>query len=201
LVGLNTDENVPDGFRLENTLGRRWDVHTSSAFLRFNYDSGDGNSTNVAYVDTDGAWMAVSDRRLKQEIRPIDSVLARIDALEVVRYRLNHAAPGSERQLGLIAQNVAEQFPELASESEGSGYWGVNYAGFSVVALKAIQEQQVLLESLLARITGSEQHLERLEAENAKLRQLAERNDRLESRLAALEALLLKDHQVAEKSL
>jgi hypothetical protein len=165
LGGLNTDADIPDGIRLENTSGRRWDIHTSAQWLRFNYDSGDGNSSNVAYVNNvDGSWNQLSDDRLKEDVRPLASVLARISALEVVDYNFKHTESDSARYIGLIAQDVAEVFPELASESEDGGYLGVNYAGFSVVALKAIQEQQEIIKAQHDHIAELEARLATIEA-------------------------------------
>ena len=193
LGGLLTSEDVLDGIRLENTLNRSWDIHLSSAYLRFNYDPGDGNSTNVAYVNNvDGSWNQLSDRRLKNDIRPLGSVLEQVAAIEVVDYRFKHSAPDGARHIGLIAQNVAEYFPALASESDGNGYLAVNYAGFSVIALKAIQEQQAIIAGLHSKVSNLEIRADQVE-------QIASRNAELEARLTALEALLMNGHGLAEQ--
>ena len=185
LGGLSTSEFTLDGIRLENTASRRWDIHMSGAALRFNYDSGDGNSTNVALVDpTDGSWDQLSDRRLKNDIRPLGAVLEQIAALEVVDYRFNHSASDSARHIGLIAQNVAEYFPALTSESDGNGYLAVNYAGFSVIALKAIQEQQAIIDSQQRDIAGLHSEVSALETRADRVEQIASRNAELEARLA-----------------
>jgi hypothetical protein len=194
LGGLNTDADTPDGLRLENTLGRRWDIHSSNQWLRFNYDSGNGSSNNVAYVsNVDGSWNQLSDRRLKRDIRPIATVLNRVAALDVVDFRFNHDTSGESRQLGLIAQDVAEHFPELASREEEGGYLGVNYAGFSVVALKAIQEQQALIGAQHTRIDVLETEVSTLTSHADRIEALSERNAALEARLAVLETLLYED--------
>ena len=165
----------------------------SGAVLRFNYDSGDGNSTNVAYVDpNDGSWNQLSDRRLKNDIRPLGAVLEQIAALEVVDYRFNHSASDSARHIGLIAQNVAEHFPALASESDGNGYLAVNYAGFSVIALKAIQEQQAIIDSQRRDMDNQQQVTSpELEARLAEMRrQQDEELTTLRAELALLRELV-----------
>ncbi len=198
LSGLNTSMDNPDGIRLENTTGRRWDIHTSTSFLRFNFDSGDGVSNNVAWVnDANGSWNTPSDRRLKKEIRPLASVLERIAALEVVDYQFRRDASGDTRHLGLIAQNVAEHFPELTDEAENNGYLGVNYAGFSVIALKAIQEQQAIIEDQRDRLAVLQVEMATINTQTEQLQLLADRNAELEARLIALEALLLEDRSLA----
>jgi len=192
LGGLSTSVEVLDGIRLENTADRRWDIHMSGAALRFNYDSGDGNSTNVALVDpTDGSWNQLSDRRLKNDIRPLGAVLEQIAALEVVDYRFNHSASDSARHIGLIAQNVAEHFPALTSESDGNGYLAVNYAGFSVIALKAIQEQQAIIDSQQRDMDNQQRDIAGLEARLAEMsRQQDEELTTLRAELAVLRELV-----------
>ena len=188
LGGLSTSVDVLDGIRLENTANRRWDIHMSGAVLRFNYDSGDGNSTNVALVDpNDGSWNQLSDRRLKNDIRPLGTVLEKIAALEVVDYRFIHSASDGARRIGLIAQNVAEYFPALASESDGNGYLGVNYAGFSVIALKAIQEQQAIIDSQQRDMDSQQRDIAGLEARLAEMRR--QQNEELTTLRAELTVL------------
>ncbi len=152
----------------------------------------------VAYVRNDGTWIQLSDRRLKNDIQPIEAVLGRVAALEVVDYRLNHDAPDTKRQIGLIAQDVAEQFPQLASREGEDGYLGVNYAGFSVIALKAIQEQQAFIQAQDARIEELRTEVSALTTQASRIEALSERNVELEARLAALETLLIEDRSLAE---
>jgi hypothetical protein len=73
-----------------------------------------------------------------------------------------------------LAQDVQAIFPELVGENLSRNgekrYLALNYAGFGVLAVKAIQEQQVEIEtlkkendSLRARTESLEQRLLRLE--------------------------------------
>lgn len=66
--------------------------------------------------------------------------------------------------IGLLAQETATLFPELVSYSAADELYGINYAGFSIVALKAIQEQQTIIEDQNEKIDNLEARLERLEA-------------------------------------
>ncbi|MEO7984130.1 MAG: hypothetical protein ABI688_08615, partial [Bacteroidota bacterium] len=63
------------------------------------------------------------------------------------------------RSFGLIAQDAAQYFPEIVSETsdkEGKKLLGIAYGKTGVLALKAVQEQQQIIESL-------QQKIERLE--------------------------------------
>ena|GEM_PF-3306411 len=87
-----------------------------------------------------------SDRRLKMNILSLETdVLTKISKLNGVTYDWNdtykalqpgHAKDG--RQLGLIAQDVAEVFPELVIEND-NGYLGVSYAKLSAVLVEGIK--------------------------------------------------------------
>ena len=52
---------------------------------------------------------------------------------------------------GFIAQDVEQLFPDLVRDTD-SGYKGIVYDGFAVIAIKAIQEQQKIIEELKQRI-------------------------------------------------
>ena len=96
------------------------------------------NGTLKAYIqDTDGAYVSTSDRRLKQDIHPVDHVLHRMRQLQPSTYRFR-AADSNARSTGLIAQEVQPFFPDLVVEKDG--LLGVNYQGLGVMTIRAVQE-------------------------------------------------------------
>lgn len=62
-----------------------------------------------------------------------------------------------------MAQDVLPLFPELVMADDNEEYMGINYAGFGVVAIKAIQEQQVIIENQETEIRELKQRLDLLE--------------------------------------
>ena len=179
LGGLNTSADNPDGLRLEATNGRVWDIHLSSAFLRFNTNGIVGTSANVAYVDANGSWNTSSDRRLKENITRLSPVLKDVLRIEPVRYDFKNRDATDDGHIGFIAQDVHRMFPEMVTTGDDEDeYWGVNYAGFSVVAIQAIQEQQEIIEA-------QAEHIAALEAQQMKT----------EERLARLEAAILPESE------
>jgi hypothetical protein len=69
-----------------------------------------------------------------------------------------------KRSFGLVAQNVRQYFPEIVSVSGSEeGLLGIDYTKTGVLAIKAIQEQQQIIESQQAKIAELEKRLERLE--------------------------------------
>lgn len=66
---------------------------------------------------------------------------------------------------GFIAQEVESVFPELVfkgSDNPAQDFYTMDYAGFGVVAIKAIQEQQVQITSQRNQIARQQQELDGL---------------------------------------
>jgi hypothetical protein len=122
------------------------------------------NGTNLkAYVNVfNGNWTPMSDRRMKKDILPYPPVLDGVKRLNVCTYLFLDQSDATPRSLGLIAQEVREVFPELVSSTTGKNgeeMFGVAYAQTGVIALKAIQEQQALIEKLTRRVEELEKRL------------------------------------------
>jgi hypothetical protein len=105
---------------------------------------------------------SLSDQRLKENIRDSSDGLSVINGLRSVRYDWKEGY-GNDRkdQLGFIAQEVEAVFPEAVSEwqvnkEDETVYKTVGPSAFIPVLVKAIQEQQALIETLTQRITALE---------------------------------------------
>lgn len=111
--------------------------------------------------DTDGSFHMLSDRRLKKDIVMMESTLLKVLALAPATYHYidaeNSSVPMSS---GFMAQDVQALFPDLVSEK--NGFLGLNYVGFIPVAIKAIQEQQAIIQSQEERIAKLEAAVEEL---------------------------------------
>lgn len=93
-----------------------------------------------------------SDRRLKQNVIQIDNALEKIKALSPVSYeyktdKFPDMHLPTETRRGFIAQEVEELFPEMVFEDGTSHeYKSMNYQEIIPVAVKAIQEQQLIID-------------------------------------------------------
>ena len=76
-----------------------------------------------------------------------------------------------ERQLGFIAQEVEEIYPELVSPTEGDEHKGLKYAGFSAIIVEAVKEQQEVVQQQAAEISHLTQRVELHEREIEGLRE------------------------------
>ena len=116
-----------------------------------------------------GAYSSISDERKKKNITKADPVLQKINDLNVVTYQYTHQRSADET-MGFLAQNVEEQFPHLVSKtgvddpnaSEQDQIYSMDYAGMSVVAIKAIQEQQEIIREMREEINQLKNEMEAL---------------------------------------
>ena len=109
-----------------------------------------------------------SDQRLKKDIIELaGGVLNKIMHLEAKQYRYNSEASDAKASIGFLAQDVKQYFPELVGEMparDGStSYLNLNYSGFGVIAIKAIQEQQTQIDALKKENEALKARLDRLE--------------------------------------
>jgi len=155
------------GVMIENIgSGGQWDFRvnglTGALELYNNFSAG---ISPVGVFQTNGLYVP-SDKSLKKDIQSVAYVLERLARLRPVYYRYNGESGNARRSIGFLAQEVEELFPELVAHNptpDGQVYLGLNYAGFSVLAVKAIQEQQEQLEELRKKNEQLEERLQALE--------------------------------------
>ncbi|MDW3650691.1 MAG: tail fiber domain-containing protein [Bacteroidia bacterium] len=121
------------------------------------------NSLKSYILDSDGSYIKTSDRSLKKNIKLLPDVLPRILQLRPSTYQFKDSKKDAPLSTGFIAQEVEELFPNQLIEKEGIK--GLKYAEFSVLAIKAIQEQQDMIEIQAKVIEDLQERLEKLEKE------------------------------------
>jgi hypothetical protein len=105
-----------------------------------------GNATRqgaLSYTSTGVLTTNTSDLRLKTNLQPIESVLNYIEYFKP--YTFNWINDIQVNDFGFIAQDVEEIYPLLVFENQGMK--GIHYDKLGVLAIKAIQEQQAIIES------------------------------------------------------
>jgi len=130
-----------------------------------------------------GSWSNVSDIKFKKNIRPMEGILDKIMMLKPKTFEMrtdefSFMNLNEGTQYGLIAQELVEVFPELVSQGhhpgetnhetreiihEGVDYTQVDYIPLTAILVRAIQEQQQMIDSQQTQI-------EELKAENNEFR-------------------------------
>ncbi|EAY31819.1 cell wall surface anchor family protein, putative [Microscilla marina ATCC 23134] len=115
-----------------------------------------GNATFKGMVSANGSQL-YSDARFKKDITPITTgLIAKLDQLQGNTYQWRNDE-FTERnfvegtQLGFIAQEMQEVFPELVS-ADSDGYLSINYTGLIPVLTEAHKQQQQNIEAQQAQI-------------------------------------------------
>lgn len=141
---------------------------TPSAYEIWSYGAQGGNSRFAIHADGStyltpaggklfigGQEYRASDARLKADLTPLGGVLDRLARLRAVSYVDAGAAPDAPRQLGVVAQEVEREFPELVAVSERDGHRAVSYDGITAVLVDAVNELAAEVGRLRARLAGS----------------------------------------------
>jgi hypothetical protein len=89
---------------------------------------------------------AFSDRRVKENITPIENALNLVQQLEGVRYTRKDT-DNEKQQVGFIAQDVLEILPEVVEGTDEHGY-GISYGNITALLVEAIKAQQQQIDEL-----------------------------------------------------
>lgn len=148
-----------DGVRIQNEGSNEhyWNLYTSNTTGNFEFFK---QGIKRATIDgTSGAYTAVSDDRLKRNIKFMpDGTLSKVMELKPSTYQFSKMTADeggvieSNRYYnGFLAQEVEKIFPELVykgTDNPNQDFYTMDYSGFGVIAIKAIQEQQKLIDEL-----------------------------------------------------
>ena len=104
-----------------------------------------GGNINTSGSVIAGGVTLTSDKRFKKNIHPLSGALSKIMRLRGVSYdwRKDEYPDryfSSNRQLGVIAQEVEDVFPELVDRDPNTGFLTVNYSGFVSPLIESTKE-------------------------------------------------------------
>jgi Chaperone of endosialidase len=110
---------------------------------------------------------AGSDMRLKTDVKDLGSTLLALTSLDTILYKWNDdiespLKTGEGVQVGVVAQQVAEVFPELVKKEESTGHLMVNYPKLTTHLLAAIKELHANAQKQDQRINELEKKLSAL---------------------------------------
>ena len=101
------------------------------------------------------AYNVTSDKRLKTNIVDAPSALDSINAIQVRSF--DWISDNSHQDYGYIAQELLEVAPEAVTvPTDKAQMLGVDFSKLTPRIVKALQEQQALIEALTARLTALE---------------------------------------------
>ena len=118
------------------------------------YSGAESAGVNLAAGGT--SFGTFSDERLKENIQDIGSVIEKIKDIRCVTFNRTDIEDAQET-IGFIAQDFVGKFDQVLDESkvldsDEETRYSIKYTETIPVLLKAIQEQQTVIESLTKRI-------------------------------------------------
>tara|TARA_R110000822_G_scaffold6797_2_gene28467 strand:+ start:1935 stop:3500 length:1566 start_codon:yes stop_codon:yes gene_type:complete len=154
-----------------NNFASRFVVFNDASYTIESQRTTTANEGHMAFVNANGAVGSIftngsatsyntsSDYRLKNTIAPMTGALAKVALLNPCTYKWN--ADGSDGE-GFIAHELAEVVPQCvtgskdAVDEEGNPqYQGIDVSFLVATLTAAIKEQQVIIESLKARLDAA----------------------------------------------
>ena len=138
---------------------------SNTEFLNFDTGTGEAYIGGIRRSGTTQTptFFSGSDRRIKENFSEFPSVLSKLNQIKLYEYSLK-AEEGSKGH-GPIAQELTAIFPEKVVKTDdgqgedlpkGTKPWSVSH-DWSYELIKAIQEQQAIIESLKTRIEQLEE--------------------------------------------
>ena len=101
----------------------------------------DGNIGVKLTATNSQSWSSVSDARFKKNISNIDHCLEKIENIRGVYYNYNSDKEGSQRKVGVIAQEVLASIPEIVDVPEDIKLpYTVRYQELGPILLNAMKE-------------------------------------------------------------
>ena len=130
---------------------------TSNRYVAF-YNSTNGVAGQIQHTAvTTVAYVTSSDERLKENIVDAPSALNKIINITVRSY--DWKADKSHVDYGFIAQELEKIYSEPVSSGKddvNQNPWSVEYGRLTPILVKAIQEQQVMIEELKTKVAALE---------------------------------------------
>ena len=94
----------------------------------------------------------------KLGVETLTDVVSKLEHIRGVSYTFIDEKYGSGPQVGVIAQELQQVFPELVVQME-NGYLGVDYLHLSGVLVQAIKEQQKEIEDLKTQMQNQQHQI------------------------------------------
>ena len=150
-IGYNTLAAATPALRISKT-------NAVNNRLLEGYDAATRGYVRINSSQTNLEFEASSDRRIKENFKPMDSTLSNICEIELKKYDYKDGRKGK----GPIAQDLIKIFPDkVTSTDDGQGAelpynvepWTITN-DFTWEIMKAIQEQQTQIENLKAEIAA-----------------------------------------------
>lgn len=183
LISGSPAVNNPEGNRLRINGTLRVDTLGSSGLVSL--------CRNAAYQIA----TCSSSERYKEGIRDLELDSSVLMALRPVRYRW---IDSQQEDIGLVAEEVAELIPELATYNEDGQVEGLKYDRLAAWLVAVVQQQESERQRIDQALSDLGEEMTETRALVEVNQTLRQQNASLEARLVVLESLLMADRELTE---
>ena len=150
------------GLTIENTVnGNWWKFYANSGSNTLTLTRSGNTGSTMGTFGTGGIYTA-SDMRLKENVVDLPYSISNLMKLDAKAYNYISERETGVNSIGFIAQDVEKIFPELVIYDTEADQYSLNYGGMSVVAVQAIQDQQIIIEDQQSQIDNLKKELEEI---------------------------------------
>jgi hypothetical protein len=104
---------------------------------------------------------SASDARLKSDFQPLLNSLEKVMQMDGYTFTWKDDEE-QNRDAGLVAQDIAEIFPEAVFVNQNDGYYGINYSRFPALFVEAFKDQQSIIEDQNKEISSQQEEIDEL---------------------------------------
>jgi len=172
--------NLLNGLAIENSTlpGIEWSFFTGGGNGPLNVVRDGAPLGQFSFPS--GQYFALSDERSKTNIKPMTTVLEKINQLKPSTYQFKNAADKQDYD-GFIAQDAMKIFPSLVSHTlikeNNTDVYTMNYSGFGVIAIKGIQELIKINKEKDAAIDSLKSEIQNLKFEMREIKAMLSKSD------------------------
>ena len=150
--------------KFESNGSAAWRIGVPAGSTSFVFDNANDNLSSAKLsIDSSGNVTAAaditafSDERLKEDIKPLQNSLEKVQAIQGVSF-VKKNDEDKKQKIGFIAQQLKEVLPEVVHENE-DGIHSVAYGNITALLVEAVKDQQEIISQLEERIIDLENRL------------------------------------------
>ncbi len=145
---------LTDGLRVNSGTSRFY-----GGTIFYNNVNMDGNNINSGGNFYANAYYYTSDEKLKSDIKLLENSLEKITLIDGVEFKW---VDDNETQIGVVAQNIEEVFPEVVKVDDETNKKSVQYANLIAPIIEAVKELDEKNKEMEDRLREQEEVIKRL---------------------------------------
>ena len=133
-------------------IGQNVVATANNAFFTIPFRTPAPTGTQVYQTSTGELVKAISSIRYKENIQPLDNIEDHFKLLNPVRFQYKNRTDPNEQDIGFIAEEVYELFPEIVQKNKNGEIESIQYAKLTPILTKILQNINQRINILQTKI-------------------------------------------------